>query len=162
MTAVRPVLVRHLVVALVLALSATLLTAQPAEAIDSRTPRQIRSRMEYLINRQRVRHGVRQLRNNQMMRNWARDHAASMARSGRIYHDSRLQAEAPRDCSAWAENVARTTARDAAGSAMSMFMSSSAHRANVLSRRMSVMGIGIYKRGRYTYIVQRFCDRPLR
>lgn len=162
MTAVRPVLVRHLVVALVLILSATLLSAEPAAAIDSRTSPQIRHRMEYLINRARVRNGLRTLRNNPKMQNWAVNHARRMAYRGSIFHDSNLRYEVPRDCSAWAENVARTSSADAARSAMNMFMSSSAHRANVLSRRMTVMGIGVYKRGGYAYIVQRFCDRPLR
>ena len=43
--------------------------------------------------------------------------------------------------------------------AMTMFMNSSSHRANILSRRMTHMGIGVAKRGNYTYIVQRFIDR---
>ena len=159
MTAVRPVLVRHLVVALVLALSATVLTAEPAAAIDSRTSIQIRDRMEYLLNRERVRHGLRRLRNNHKMRYWATNHAQHMANRGYIYHDGNLQAEVPRDCTAWAENVARTSSSDAARSAMTMFMNSSAHRSNVLSSRMTVMGIGVRKRGGYTYLVQRFCDR---
>ena len=159
MTAVRPVLVRHLVVALVLALTATILAAEPAAAVDSRSSIQIRDRMEYLINRERVRYGLGRLRNNQKMRYWATTHAQRMANSGTIFHDSNLQQEVPRDCAAWAENVARTSSADAARSAMTMFMNSSSHRSNVLSSRMNVMGIGIRKRGGYTYVVQRFCDR---
>lgn len=159
MTAVRPVLVRNLVVALVLTLSATLLAAEPAAAIDSRTSIQIRDRMEYLINRERIRHGQRRLRNNRKMRYWATTHAQRMANSGTIFHDSNLKNEVPKDCAAWAENVARTSSTDAARSAMTMFMNSSAHRSNVLSPRMTVMGIGVRKRGNYTYVVQRFCDR---
>ena len=159
MTAVRPVLARHFVVALVLALSASLLAAQPAAAIDNRSSSQIRQRMEYFINRERVSHGMRQLRNNAKMQRGAAEHARRMAYRGTIFHDSNLGSEVPRDCMAWAENVARTSASDAARSAMTMFMNSSSHRANVLSSRMTVMGVGVYKRGNYTYLVQRFCDR---
>lgn len=162
MTAVRPVSVRALVIALVLALSATLLMSEPAHAADSRTRAQIRDRIEYLINRQRIRHGRGRLRVNAKTQRQAAYHARAMARRRRIYHDSRLRYEVPRDCTAWAENVARTPARDAARSAMTLFMNSSSHRANILSRRMTVMGIGVAKRGNYTYIVQRFCDRPVR
>jgi uncharacterized protein YkwD len=159
MTAVRRVLGRQLVVALVLILSATLVPAAPAHAIDSRTPHQIKERIEYLINRQRVRHGLPRLRVNAKTQYWAKDHAKRMASRGTIYHDGNIQGEVPSGCSAWAENVARTPHDDAARNAMTLFMNSSSHRSNILNRRMSHMGIGVAKRGNYVYIVQRFIDR---
>ncbi len=159
MTAVRPVLVRQLAVALVLVLSANVIPATPAHAIDNRRPREIRNRIEYLINRQRVRHGLRRLRVNAKTQYWARDHAKDMARRRTIYHDGNLGNEVPAGCGAIAENVAKTSASDAARNAMTLFMNSSSHRSNILNKRMSHMGIGVAKAGNYTYIAQRFIDR---
>jgi uncharacterized protein YkwD len=159
MTAVRSVLTRHLVVALVLALSLPLFVSSPASAVDGHRPGEIRNRIEYLINRTRARHGLRRLRVNAKTQYWATDHAKRMARRGTIFHDPDFGSEMPSGCSAWAENVGRTSADRAARSAMQMFMNSSAHRSNILSARMRHMGIGVAKRGSYTYIVQRFYDR---
>ena len=159
MTAVRPVLLRQLVVALVLILSATVLPAPPAAASDSRTYAEIRDRIEYLINRERIRRGMRRLRVSDKTQYWARDHAVDMARRRTIFHDGNIGNEIPGGCTAWAENVARTAATDAARNAMSLFMNSSSHRSNILAKRMTHMGIGVAKRGNYTYIVQRFIDR---
>ena len=159
MTAVRSVLQRHLVVALVLALSVPLFVSSPAHAVDDHRPGEIRNRIEYLINRTRVRHGLRRLRINDKTTHYATTHARRMARRAKIFHDPNLGNEIPSGCEAWAENVGRTSADRAARSAMNMFMDSSSHRSNILSRRMTHMGIGVAKRGRYTYIVQRFIDR---
>lgn len=159
MTAVRPVLLRQFAVALVLALVASIFLATPAAAIDNRKPAEIRHRIEYLINRARIRRGLPRLRINTKTFYGAREHAGDMARKRRIYHDPNLRYEIPRGCYAWAENVGRTSSGDAAKSAMSMFMNSSSHRSNILSRRMSHMGVGVAKRGNYTYVVQRFIDR---
>ena len=159
MTVVRSVLQRHLVVALVLALSIPVFVSPPASAVDDRRPGEIRNRIEYLINRARVRHGLRRLRINDKTQYWATNHARRMARRGTIFHDGNLGNEIPSGCEAWAENVGRTSAGRAARSAMTMFMNSSTHRSNILARRMTHMGIGVAKRGSYTYIVQRFIDR---
>lgn len=159
MTSVRAVLVRHTVLVLVLVLSGSLLTAAPAEAVDDRRVAAIRDRMEYLINRQRVRHGLRKLRVNDKTQYYARQHARKMSRHRRIFHDANLGNEIPRGCYAWAENVASTTADNAARAAMNMFMHSSSHRSNILNRRMTHMGIGIAKGGGRVWVVQRFVDR---
>ena len=159
MTAVRAVLVRHVAIAMILALVTCLFTATPAEAVDQRSPREIRNRMEYLINRQRVRHGLRKLRVNDKTQYWARRHAQNMAKRGAIYHDPRLAEEIPKGCYAWAENVASTSADNAARASMSMFMQSSSHRSNILAKRMTHMGIGIEKARGRVWIVQRFIDK---
>jgi uncharacterized protein YkwD len=156
MTLVRPVLLRALIVALVTAMVMPLLPATPADAADARTIAEIRNRMEYLINRERARQGVGRLRRHDRTQYWARDHSREMGRARRIYHDSRLRYEVPAKATAYGENVARTTASDAAGAAMRMFMQSSGHRENILYRSYSRMGIGVAKRGNYTYITQRF------
>ena len=159
MTLVRSVHQRHLVVALVIALLIPLFVSTPAEAVDGQRPGEIRNRIEYLINRARVRHGLRRLRVNDKTQYWATDHAQRMAGKAAIFHDGNLGNEIPAGCEAWAENVGRTSASRAARSAMNMFMDSSSHRSNILSSRMTHMGIGVAKRGQYTYIVQRFIDR---
>ena len=156
MTAVRPVLVRPFVVALVTALMVTLLPAAPAAAADSRSPREIRNRIEYLINRERGRRGLSRLRPHDRTQYWARGHSGDMARSGGIYHDGNLGQEVPDRASAYGENVARTSSSDAARDAMSMFMNSTAHRDNILYSRWARMGIGVEKRDGMTYITQRF------
>jgi uncharacterized protein YkwD len=156
MTLVRPVLVRVLIVALVTAMILPLLPATPADAADSRTAAQIRNRIEYLVNRERARQGVRRLQRHDRTQYWARDHSREMARARRIYHDSNLRNEIPRRATGYGENVARTTASDAASAAMRMFMASSGHRQNILYGRWKRMGIGVAKRGKYTYITQRF------
>ena len=146
----------------VLMLALVLLTgapAAPAAAIDSSPVSEIRDRLEYLINRSRARHGLRRLRVGTYLTQGAQRHARHMADRGYIYHDPYIRNEIANDAEAWGENVARTTASNAARRAHEMFMSSSAHRSNVLKRRWTHMGIGIAKRGRYTYIVERFIDR---
>jgi uncharacterized protein YkwD len=156
MTLVRPVLTRMLLISLITAVLCSLLPATPAAASDSRTVGQIRNRIEYLINRERARRGLPRLRVHDRTQYWSRDHSREMARARSIYHDSRLSSEIPRRARAWGENVARTTASDSARSAMNMFMQSAGHRDNILRRGWDRMGIGVAKRGRYTYITQRF------
>ena len=158
MTVVRSVLRCHLVVAMVLALSAKMLTAEPAEAIDSRSLGEIRNAIEYRINRARASRGLRRLRVSERTQYYAQDHARRMSNRATIFHDSNMRYEIPRGCEAWGENVARTSSTNAARSAMTMFMNSSSHRSNILKARWTHMGIGVAKRGNYTYIVQRFID----
>lgn len=159
MTLVRHVLTRSLIIALATAMVLPLLPATPADAADARTAKQIKNRIEYLINRERARHSVGRLRPHARTRYWAKDHSREMARARRIYHDSRLAYEVPRNARAFGENVARTTANDAARAAMRMFMASSGHRRNILYGQYRRMGIGVAKRGNYTYITQRFFTR---
>ena len=156
MTLVRPVLTRSLIVALITAMVLPLLPATPADASDARTIAQIRNRIEYLVNRERARRGLGRLRPHDRTQYWARDHSRDMGRSRSIYHDPRLGSEVPARARAYGENVARTTASDAASAAMRMFMASSGHRDNILYTRWRRMGIGVAKRGGYTYITQRF------
>ena len=159
MTAARHVLTRQLALVLAMTCCAGLLSSAPAHAVDQRSARNIRDRIEYQVNRERIHDGRRKLRVNDKLQRWAKDHARDMARKGAIYHDSNLKAEGPSGCEAWGENVARTTASDAAKSTMNMFMGSAGHRDNVLRKRWTHMGIGVAKADGYTYVVQRFADR---
>ena len=161
MTSARPVPARLalFVTTLAVAVLAGLVPADSAEAADRRKHYDIRDRIEYMINRERTRNGLPRLRVHKGVQRLARDHSLDMARYRDIWHDPYLRHEVPRRAMAWGENVARTTARDAAGRSHYLFMSSSGHRANVLRGRWTHMGIGVAKRGRYTYITQRFFDR---
>lgn len=151
--------VRFVVVGIAAALCLTLLPAAPAHAADRRTVAEIRNRVEYLVNRDRDRHGLRRLRVSSRIQYYATDHARRMAAAGTIFHDfTGLGAETLVRATAWGENVGHTTATDAARHGHSLFMGSTTHRANVLRRRWTHMGIGVAKRGGTTYIVQRFAD----
>lgn len=148
-----------MIVGLIAALSFTLLPATPAHAADSRTAAEIRDRVEYLINRDRARYGLRRLRVSPRIQYYATDHARKMAAAGTIFHDvTGLRIESLAGATAWGENVGKTTATDAARHAQSLFMGSTGHRANILKPRWTHMGIGVAKRNGATYIVQRFAD----
>ena len=159
MTVVRPVFLRPLAVVVVMAFLVALVPAPHAEARDSRSIAEIRDRMEYLVNRERVRHGLPRLKVHFRTQKRARHHSIDMADRGTIYHDSNLGNEVPSGATAYGENVAKTPAKDAASRSMAMFMESSGHRQNILYGRWSHMGIGIAKRDGYTYVTQRFFDR---
>lgn len=159
MTAVRAVLLRPFVVLLMMAVLVALVPARTAQAADRRSIADIRDRMEYLVNRERVRHGLPRLRVHLATQKRARGHSKDMASGGTIYHDANLGNEVPSNATAYGENVAKTPAKDAAGRSMTMFMDSSGHRQNILYSRWSHMGIGIAKRDGNTYVTQRFFDR---
>lgn len=152
-------LLRQLIAfAVMTAMLVTLAPAPAAHAADSRTLEQIQTIAERRINKARAAHGLRPLRVNRKMEYWATDHARRMARRRTLFHDSltRLRYESPTKAIAWGENVARNTAPNAARRAHYMFMRSPGHRANILNPAFTHMGIGVRKRGRYTYLVQRF------
>lgn len=155
-------LVRVTVAAIALALLVTLLPATPAHAADSRTVEQIQTILERKINNARTARGLRPLRVHRRLEYWATDHARYMASKRTLVHDSlyRLALEAPPTALTFSENIARNTASNAARRAHRMFMRSPAHRANILDRSATHMGVGVAKRGRYTYLVERFATLP--
>jgi uncharacterized protein YkwD len=155
-----PIRLAAVAVTMVLTMLALLLPmAEPASAVDRRTPAKIRDRIEYLINRDRARAGLPKLRVHANTQYYARSHSRQMARRGRLWHDSNLRNEIPRGARAWGENVGRTSASDAAARSHYLFMSSSAHRANIMRRGWTHMGIGVAKRNGRTYITHRFWHR---
>ena len=134
-------------------------TPSPANAVDDRDAKQIRQRLEYLINRTRARHGLRRLRVGSYIQQGATDHARKMRRKRRIFHDPYLAHEVPKSATAWAENVGYTGADKAAKRLHRMFMNSSGHRSNILRKRWNRMGIGVAKSKRYVFVAERFVDR---
>lgn len=151
-------LVRATVIAVVAALCVTLLPAPAAQAAASPSAADIRDRIEYLINRDRARYGLRRLRVSTRIESFAKDHAGDMAARGTIFHDVAFSAESLAGATAMGENVGMTGSSEPARAAHSMFMQSPPHRENVLKARWTHMGVGVVKRGGYTYVVQRFAD----
>ena len=153
---------RAVVLAIVLALFVTLVPATPAHAADSRSRGRIQTLVERKINRAREANGLRPLRVHVRLERFATEHAGYMAHHRTLVHDSltRLRIEGPATALTVSENIARNTAPNAAARAHYMFMHSAGHRANILDRRATHMGVGVVKRGAYTYIVQRFAALP--
>jgi uncharacterized protein YkwD len=157
--AVRAGRFRHAVIgAVILALLLVAAPATPAQALDARRPGRIQTLVERKINNARTARGLAPLKVNAKVEYWSIDHARHMARRGQLEHDSitRLRRESPRRAVAWSENIARNTAANAARRAHRMWMRSPGHRANILNPLTTHMGVGVVKRGGYTYIVQRF------
>jgi uncharacterized protein YkwD len=149
----------HVVVVLTaLCLALTLLPATPAHAADNRRLERIHAIAESRINAAREARGLKPLKVHRKLEYWATDHAQYMARHRILVHDSlaRLELEAPRNAVFFSENIARNTASNAARRAHYLFMRSAGHRANILDRKATHMGIGVAKRGDTTYLVQRF------
>lgn len=150
------------VVVLVATLLMALLPATPAEAADSRTVERIQTILERKINYARTSRGLKPLRVNRKLEYWATDHARYLARNRVLVHDSmlRLRLEAPARAITFSENIGYNSASNAARRAHYLFMRSAGHRANILHRSSTHMGIGVVKRGGYTYIVERFVTLP--
>ena len=130
----------------------------PSWANGKTSTAKIRDRLEYLVNRERVRHGVGRLRVSVYAERYARGHAGDMATRDEIYHDDNVAAESPEGTTAWGENVGRTASHEAARRLHYMFMASSSHRSNILKPRWTHMGIGVSKDDGYIYVTQRFMD----
>ena len=158
MTSHRPVMA--VVIAALGALAMVLtLWVPPAAADGEPSAADTRDRIEYLVNRERARHGLRRLRISLYTQRRSRDHSEDMARAGGPYHDDNVPNESPEGTRAWGENVGRTTAEHAPRRMHAMFMNSPGHRSIVLSARWTHMGIGVVKKGGYTYVTQRFIDK---
>lgn len=70
----------------------------------------------------------------------ARRHSARMASSGTIFHNSRLQSEAPSDWQSIGENVGMGPSCDEIHQA---FMNSASHRRNILDPDYNFVGVGV-------------------
>ncbi len=158
MTSSRRALSRILAVALAALLTMTLF-APAASARDRPSAGQIRDRLERLVNQDRDRADLPRIRVHRGMQRHARRQSRQMAKARALFHDPRLSHEVPRDARMWGENIGRTAARQAPRHIQRLFMASAAHRANVLRRGWTHMGIGVYKRGAYVYFTQRYVDR---
>ncbi|MEV3920877.1 sigma-70 family RNA polymerase sigma factor [Actinomadura coerulea] len=101
-----------------------------------------------LANIQRARHGCRPLRENPMLTRAAQRHSADMAARRELSHDgaggqdpgARITAAGYR-WRAWAENIQRGAATPS--SAVSSWMTSTYHRANILNCDYTEIGVGV-------------------
>lgn len=103
-------------------------------------------------NAERSRAGVQQLRMSSDLVGVAAKQAQAMAAAGRIHHNPDLAT----DVTNWvtvAENVGRGADANQIHAA---FMASSGHKANILDRRFSEVGIATVRAGDYLYVAQVF------
>lgn len=144
----------------------------PAPAAHAATENEIRNKVYSLVNAKRQALGLRTLTTNRKTTRWAKDHSYWMANYNSLTHDSQaeLWAEVPRDAQFRSENIGylqdatplglfTLTSRQAAVSLFQKWMASPGHRANILRRRNTHMGLGIVIRGNKVWATQRFVDR---
>ena len=132
----------------VLLLSGAALAASPQASGPAPVPLELHPVESALLeetNRQRARYGVPPLAIDRPLQESARRHTAWMARSGQLRHTSRPVAE----------NIAmgqRTSVE-----AVSSWMQSAGHRANLLNPRHTRIGVAAYRSpGGATYWCQQF------
>lgn len=106
-------------------------------------------KMRRLINGERIERGVAPLRMKDRLVWIAKAHSRDMAASGGLYHSKNLPERLPWKNVWWGENVGRGSS---VTSLHNLFMESDGHRANVLSRKFSRVGIGVVHRDGRTYV----------
>ena len=114
------------------------------------------SRLVSLVNAERAERGLARLSIASDLMSVAHRHAAEMASRRSIYHNSSLTSDV-RGWRAIGENVGRGPT---VSSVHSAFMSSSSHRAHVLSSRYKQIGTGVVKGSDGSlYVAEVFVDR---
>lgn len=142
-------------------MTALFMTTLPTLDAEAATAVRIRLQLQAKINKARQDRGLRPLKVSSLMTEFAKGHARNMANKGDIFHDSSAELWAEVPVGAWwrAENVGYVSA--GTGEARRMhraFMRSDGHRANILKRRATHMGIGVIKKDGYVWVVERFAD----
>ena len=138
-----------------LLLTAALVVGAPAAPAHASRSTDNRDRMLHLINATRVKHGRRPLRLNVALSRSAWEHSYRMWESGTLYHTSNLSGRVVNSWGAtcWGEDLGM-------GSSLRqirrMWMHSAPHRANMLSRRFTHIGIGIVQRGTTYWVTADF------
>jgi uncharacterized protein YkwD len=153
----RRVLARGLggVTATLLALSpAVFLAAPPVQAASvpsAAVTAQYEARVIYLMNRQRLSHGIHSLTPAVCPDRWAEVWASYLGSTGRFYHRSMSAYLSGCGSSKVAENLARGNV--SADSLVAAWMASPGHRANILDRQLTTIGMGaVYARGTWTLV----------
>jgi uncharacterized protein YkwD len=124
-------------------------TAPTAEAaIEPESERRARN----LVNRDRVRAGLKELRVCRELRAVARRHSVRMADRNRLYHNPNLTTQVTHHRRV-GENVGYNSHVDYVHRA---FMRSSGHRANILSRYYTQVGIGVDNRNGRRWVTMVF------
>lgn len=133
-------------VALALALATLVLPASPALANSDEG--HIASR----VNGERAARGLPALRQVADLQAVARTHAQTMASQGRLYHNPALTSQVT-SWSRLAENVGYSPSAEGVHVAL---MASTGHRANILDRGVSQMGVGVVWSGGRLWVTQVF------
>jgi uncharacterized protein YkwD len=138
-----------LLATVILTASTALLGAAPAGAITTREGRLLSK-----INNARAAHGLQPLRLSSDLASTARQHSRQMASAATLFHTANFSSIC---CwSAIAENVGMGYSVRGVHRA---FMHSPAHRANILDRRMRVVGVGVIASGGRLWVTEVF-TRP--
>lgn len=112
-------------------------------------------RLLTLINSSRAGAGLGPVRLDSSLSSIASSHARRMAAEGRVFHSPSFPGNAG-EWQAWGENVGTAPNADAVHKA---FMESSIHRANILSPRLNLVGIGVASWSRGVMYVEDFLGR---
>lgn len=134
--------------------------ASPANQPASQTESPSASERKFfsLINSERTSRGLRPLQQNGTLQKIARDHAARMARDGRIYHNySGLQSSSTHRRLGYPEMLGENVGVGPSTKWLhNEFMGSARHRANILDSRYTHMGIGVVVSDGSIWVVEDF------
>jgi uncharacterized protein YkwD len=158
---------KRLLLVLVMALSTlgTTVTVMPtaANAATATYANQVETAITKYTNVQRRAHSRGAVRWYSCVDRYAEGWSAHLAKTGRFYHRSWRQITSGCHRSYAAENIAKYRFGTAGMSAdalaktiVQMWMNSSGHRANLLSSKARLTGVGVRKSGSYYVIVQNF------
>lgn len=136
-----------------------LVSARPPEAIA-----EIETQVWQQINQIRQRNGLSQLQNNPQLAAVARDYSRKMATAGFFSHTgpdgstpAKRVAAAGIQYDRLGENLFQSTnAPDPVKLAVTGWMQSPGHRANILQSNYTQTGVGIWRQGKTYYITQLF------
>ncbi|HUH06567.1 MAG TPA: CAP domain-containing protein [Egibacteraceae bacterium] len=145
---------RFIIVSLLAA--ALLVPAAATAASAATTSIHVEVRLAALLNGERAKHGLPALRTDVRLVASARSWAKQMAKSGKLSHSSNLSGAMPAGATAWGENIASTSASNAADSIHAGLMGSPSHRALILDGRFSDLGIGVALSGGTMWAAQHF------
>ena len=147
-TAPRHILSRLGVTATLVGLGALVAPAAPAAAAATPAEQQLLDRMA----KARANHGLRAYRVGGAITSVAREQARRMAESGTLYHNPRLTTEVTR----WRHVGENVGEGPDAVTIHRAFMGSPAHRANILSRSFTRVGVGAVVRDGTVWVAEVF------
>jgi uncharacterized protein YkwD len=120
-----------------------MLVAGPSTVAHASTRIANRDRLLKLINQSRVNHGLRPLRLNVSLSDYAYRHSRNICAANTLFHSTTLTTRitSTTNASYWGENIAYGfTLRQI----RNMWMHSAPHRANILDRHYRRAGVGVY------------------
>jgi putative cell wall-binding protein len=116
----------------------------------------VEARLVELINADRAAAGLPALRIDVRLVAVARDWSRVMGSRGDIGHDPQAAQECPAGTTTWGENVGSTDSPDAADALHDAFMRSDSHRAAILNRAFTDVGVGAVAAGGKVWVTERF------